>query len=225
LDAVECQNPYMHTIDEWKQTFDECKSKRETLPKWVLINSIPAFDVFKSIPSIDEFKEKVLKKTLDYAIALNVSKVHLMLQDVNNENEVAKNYELLQFASRFMAPHNITCVIEPLSTRPKYYLRSYHQSKDIVNTLNEPNLKVMLDSFHMQKLHGNFTENVMALKDVIGHVQISQTPKRDSPMNPGEVDHSYILQLISEVYKDFVGLEYSCQTGDDLNWINNFTHL
>jgi hydroxypyruvate isomerase len=45
----------------------------------------------------------------------------------------------------------------------------------------------------------------------VGHVQISQTPKRDSPMSEdGEVNHRYfLLKLVAPFYQDFIGLEYN----------------
>jgi hydroxypyruvate isomerase len=45
----------------------------------------------------------------------------------------------------------------------------------------------------------------------VGHVQISQTPKRNCPMSEdGEVNHRYFLsKLIAPFYQDFIGLEYN----------------
>ncbi len=44
----------------------------------------------------------------------------------------------------------------------------------------------------------------------VGHVQVSQTPERNCPMNEdGEVNHRYFLsELIAPFYQDFIGLEY-----------------
>ena len=44
----------------------------------------------------------------------------------------------------------------------------------------------------------------------VGHVQVSQTPNRNSPMSEdGEVNHRYFLsKLVAPFYQDFVGLEY-----------------
>jgi len=45
----------------------------------------------------------------------------------------------------------------------------------------------------------------------VGHVQISQTPKRNCPMDEdGEVNHRYFLtKLVEPFYNDFIGLEYN----------------
>lgn len=151
-------------------------------------------------------------------------------------NSRLKIVDLARYAAKTLAPHGAMVVIEPLSIRPNYYLRSYADAKSIATATGtfsgvvEPNLKVMLDSYHLQRLHGNLTENIevitiwnfMAKQQVIsdyfllqnvkaqvGHVQISQTPDRDNPMNCGEVNHEYFLKLVSQFYDDYIGLEYS----------------
>lgn len=75
----------------------------------------------------------------------------------------SKIIDLVYQAARFFQPHNITCLIEPLSTRLNYYLRSYSTAIDIVKSSKIDNLKVMLDSYHLQRLHGNLTERVQVL--------------------------------------------------------------
>lgn len=63
--------------------------------------------------------------------------------------------QLLVKGARFLNNLNVTCLIEPLSTRPNYYLRSYDTALALVKELNEPNLKIMFDTYHLQRLHGN----------------------------------------------------------------------
>ena len=63
--------------------------------------------------------------------------------------------QLLVKGARYLAKLNVTCLIEPLSTRPNYYLRSYDVALQLINELNEPNLKIMFDTYHLQRLHGN----------------------------------------------------------------------
>ena len=80
FEAVEFQNPFDVSIEEWK----ELVSKSKPL-KWVLINSLPLFDQTKEIPTFEQYQQLVLQRTLDYAKALKVSKVHLLMMDVDND--------------------------------------------------------------------------------------------------------------------------------------------
>ncbi|CAF5176869.1 unnamed protein product, partial [Rotaria magnacalcarata] len=106
-----------------------------------------------------------------------------------------------------------------------YYLRSYSTAIDIVKSSKTDNLKVMLDSFHLQRLHGNLTERVQEMIPFVGHVQISQTPKRNCPMSDdGEVNHRYFLsKLVEPFYQDFVGLEYTDSSNASFEWLNEFS--
>lgn len=79
-----------------------------------------------------------------------------------------KIIDLVHQAARFFEPHKIMCLVEPLSTRPNYYLRSYSTAMDIVRSSPTENLKVMLDSLHLQRLHGNLTERVKVIQ-LISH--------------------------------------------------------
>ena len=117
---------------------------------------------------------------------------------------------LLKHGAKRLNEHNITCVIEPLSIRKSYYLRCYSQAKSILEQLDQPNLKILVDSYHMQMLNGNLTTIVNELREQTGHVQISQAPLRDCPANVGEINFDYFLDLIAKSgYSDYVGLEYN----------------
>lgn len=80
--AVECQNPYDVSIEEWK----DLVSKNRPV-QWVLINSVPLFEQTKEIPSFEQYQQLVLHRTLDYAKALKVSKVHLLMMDTDNDTD------------------------------------------------------------------------------------------------------------------------------------------
>ena len=82
FEAVECQNPYDLSIEEWK----ELMPKNRTL-KWILINSVPLFDQTKEIPSFEQYQQLVLHRTLDYAKTLKVPKVHLIMMDTDNDTD------------------------------------------------------------------------------------------------------------------------------------------
>lgn len=91
FEAIECQLPYQHTIEEWRKTFENAQKERtgSVLPKFDLINSIPVFSVFKDkIPTIAEFDEQILERTLDYAKLFKVNKVHLVLTDSHSSKDL-----------------------------------------------------------------------------------------------------------------------------------------
>lgn len=82
FEAIEFQNPYTVSIDDWKETM----SKNKAL-KWILINSLPLYDQVNGIPTFDDYQKLVLDRTLLYAKELNVSKVHLVMTDIKDDSE------------------------------------------------------------------------------------------------------------------------------------------
>ncbi|CAG2182080.1 unnamed protein product [Oppiella nova] len=93
----------------------------------------------------------------------------------------------------------------------------------------------MLDTYHLQRLHGNLTHYINDLGPYVGHVQISQVPDRDCPVGEGEINHNYALKQISRVYDGYVGLEYKSgsicvlisydKSSDSFVWLNQFKDL
>lgn len=231
FETIECQFPYQLSTNQWSEIFKECKQlgSIQRLPKWNLINSEPLYLHFKWIPNFEDYRRQILDKTLNYAKYLNCQKVHLMLGDVLKDPNYDANYnqllDLLKKSCQLLQNENITCVIEPLSTRDNYYLQSYSVAQSILSNLNQPNLKIMLDVFHLQRLHGNVTHYINELKEYIGHVQISQVPNRDCPLNEGELDYKYILKILSKTYDQPIGLEYVSKAHDNFDWLINFINL
>ena len=86
FNAVEAQDPYKNSIDDWKKELDSLKA--EAKPEFVLINSPAPFVQYANrFPTVDEF-DAILKTTGDYVQALNVRKVHLMLPDIKSSDQM-----------------------------------------------------------------------------------------------------------------------------------------
>lgn len=225
---VECQNPYEVPLEELK-----CISSKHAA-EWVLINSPPLFANWQgeNLPSDDEYKSLILDKTLEYASGLSVPIVHLVMNDLVDKSPLGESkpssqmtriVELLNFAARIAEPLGVTCVIEPLCIRDNYYLRSYDSAKAIVSGEGrQRNLKIMLDTFHMQMLGGNLTASIDALIPHTGHVQISQAPLRNCPLAAGEINYPYVLKQLSKKWPNPIGLECNSDSSESFSWLRDF---
>ncbi|KAL3267738.1 hypothetical protein HHI36_006865 [Cryptolaemus montrouzieri] len=103
-------------------------------------------------------------------------------------------------------------------------MNSYQRAVEVVKKIGSPNLKIMLDVFHLQHIQGNITNTIKDLAKFIGHVQIAQVPNRHEPNHPGELNYKYILDVLEkEGYKDWIGLEYKPKTDttSGLKWIQD----
>ncbi|XP_017785523.1 PREDICTED: putative hydroxypyruvate isomerase [Nicrophorus vespilloides] len=184
---------------------------------------------FAAIPGKTPEFRKSMEKTITYAKALKVKKIHIMAGNVAKptpKNDVCY-IENLRMAAKMLEANNIMGVIEPINnhTVPDYYLNSYEKATDVVKCIDSPNLKIMLDLFHMQKICGNLTMTIEKLVPYTGHVQIAQSPDRHEPDSPGEINYPYVLDVLRKAgYNDWIGLEYK-PAGDlvsGLKWIQSF---
>jgi hydroxypyruvate isomerase len=77
----------------------------------------------------------------------------------------------------------------------------------------------------MVHFKGNQLINFQELGPYIGHVQISQVPLRDCPVGDGEINHDFILKKISEVYSDYIGLEYKSKNFEIITYFETIVLL
>ncbi|KAH8035260.1 hypothetical protein HPB51_004501 [Rhipicephalus microplus] len=130
-------------------------------------------------------------------------------------------------AAGLLEKEGIVGVIEPLckQVKPGYFLNSYEQAARYVTQLNHKNLRLLLDVFHLQMSSGDLTNTIASVYPLVGHIQVSQAPRRDELNAPGEINYKYILHLLEELsYDDWIGLEYtpSGQSGDGISWIKDY---
>ena len=87
--------------------------------------------------------------------------------------------------------------------------------------VGRPNFRLQYDCYHAQRAEGNIMATVQANLDIIGHVQIADSPARHEP-GTGELDYGRILPFFDAIgYDGWVGLEYkpSSTTRASLAWI------
>lgn len=226
--AVECAFPYVHTVEE------VVAAQKKANVEQILINAFVG-DVtkgelgFASIPGAEEKFNDSLNLAVKYAKALKCSRVHVMsgaVEKVNEEN--VKTYEKnIKHAASLFEKENIIGLIEPINpfSVPKYYMNDFQKGLKVVKKVNSPNLKLMLDMFHLQHLHGNLTLNIKELLPYVGHIQVAQVPDRHEPNTSGEIDYRYIFSLLEQLeYDGWIGLEYRPAGGtkEGLKWVEEF---
>lgn len=230
--AIESGFPFGYTLEQIKQ------AKESAGIEQVLIN-LKTGDTSKgelgvtAVPGKeDEFREN-FRTTIDYAKAVKAKKIHIMAGKMEDPVTQAnwETYEKnLKYAADILKSENLIGLIEPINqySVPKYFLNHFGKAVDIIKHINSPNLKLMLDIFHLQQISGDLSHTITNLMPYVGHVQIAQVPNRNEPNTPGEINYEYILKLLSEKgYNDWIGLEYKPldKTKDGLTWINDYGYF
>lgn len=226
---VECQFPYSYSSEHIKDKLADLHLSM------VLLNLYPGnwdkgdrgMAIYKE--RTEEFKESVYQG-IEYARHLNVNKMHCMA-GVCLEKQDSPAYretyiENLRFAAQKALEYNITILIEPINhfDMPGYFLNNLEEARKMIKETRMPNLQLQYDFYHIQRLYGESTKSFLQYKDVIGHVQIADTPGRHQP-GTGDVDFLEIFQTLSFAdYQGFVGLEYNPlgRSEDSFEWLEPF---
>uniref|UniRef100_T1ID65 Putative hydroxypyruvate isomerase n=2 Tax=Rhodnius TaxID=13248 RepID=T1ID65_RHOPR len=226
--AVECANPYEYPIEQ------VVKAKEDACLEQILINT-PINSVNKELgyaalgPNYQNKFMQGIHKALEYAKALKCSVVHIMSGIVECPAQNNKKYliENLRAVKPLFEGANITGVIEAINPHSvkNYYLNSYDTAVEVINEVGSPNIRLLMDIYHLQRIKGDLSISVEKLLPYTSHVQIAQVPGRQEPNSAGELDYKYLLGLLESCsYGGYVGLEYhpAGDTRAGLNWITEF---
>jgi hydroxypyruvate isomerase len=152
---------------------------------------------------------------LEYADAMQCRHVHVMAGQVqtnlSKDDAWACYIENIAYAARAAAAVDKVVMIEPLNAvdRPTYLLNTQAQAREVIERLALPNVKIMLDLFHLQRGEGNLIENMLRSLPHAAHVQIADNPGRHEP-GTGEVNFDAVFKaLVDAGYEGWVGCEYS----------------
>lgn len=228
FDAVECLFPYELSAD------DLAERLRHHGLRLVLFNLPPGdWDAgergLAALPGrAAEFAASVTA-ALPYAQASGCRQLHALAglvpasasaadRDAMHHTYVAN----LRHAAQILAGHDITLLIEPISTpgMPGYFLNYQQQAHDVVAEVDEPNLRVQMDLYHCQIMEGDLASRLRRHLDAVGHIQIAGVPGRHEP-DDGEINYPYLFDLLDELgYAGHVGCEYRPRAGTSagLGW-------
>ena len=104
----------------------------------------------------------------------------------------------------------VTLLIEPLSgwDYPAMLINDFHDAYAVVKAVDHPAVRLMFDMFHLQAMNGNILRNLDLTYDVVGMVQIADSPHRSEP-GSGEINFVTVLRhLQAKGYTGLVELEH-----------------
>ena len=99
--------------------------------------------------------------------------------------------------------------LEPFNpyNHPEHFLHGAKDAVRICREINNPNLKLNWDLFHMQRAEGNVVHNLKEGIDQCALIQIADSPARRQP-GTGEMNYSFILgEAFAAGFNGPIGLE------------------
>lgn len=135
--------------------------------------------------------------------------------------------ENLRWAAPQLAEAGVTMLVEPHCSKdfPGYVLDRLAQVRRIVEAVASPNVRMLLDTYHSQRMEGDLIGNFRRHRDVIAHVQVGNPPGRHEP-DAGEVNHlSFFRALDDAGYDGLVVGEYFPEhaTSAGLAWVDKWS--
>jgi len=176
---------------------------------------------FAAVPGLQERFKKDFGRALRYARTLGAQHLHVM-SGVAEGPEARTTFENnLRWAATEAPTQSLT--IEPINnaTNPGYFLNSFDLGREIVMTIDAPNLRLQFDAFHAAKITGDVPGTWAAMRDITVHVQVAQMPDRTDP-DQGKIDFpAFFSTLDSQGYQGWISGEYKpgAATVDGLGWI------
>ncbi|XP_071486912.1 putative hydroxypyruvate isomerase [Diadema antillarum] len=232
--AVECVMPYDRSMEEI------AAAREEAGVEHVLMSSHPG-DIaagdrgIAALPGREEEFRETLELSISYCKALACKRMHVMSGKIPPHAEGERSallkkmedtlVENLKYAAERFKKEGIMAVIEPINDRytiPNYFLTRQDQAVEIIKRVNNDNLKLQLDIFHVQLVHGDLTRIIKEVMPFVGHIQVAQAPGRNEPSLKGEINYDYIFDVLEGTgYDGWIGAEYiptTAKTEDSLAW-------
>ncbi len=124
-------------------------------------------------------------------------------------------------------PGGFTLLIEALNAvdKPGYLLPSPERALAIVKEFNRPNVGLLYDVYHADRVGCDLTRIIREEIHWVGHIQIADSPGRHQP-GTGKIPFQQFFDLIERTgYGGYIGLEYRPlgSTRDSLTWLQTRT--
>ncbi|OYU19810.1 MAG: isomerase [Rhodobacteraceae bacterium PARR1] len=172
-----------------------------------------------ALPGREAEARAAIDEALAYARATGTGAVHVMAGNSGGPRARAAFISNLRYACTQAA--GMTILIEPLNpyNAPGYYLNSTGRAADIIREVDQPNLRLMFDCYHVQIIEGDVCRRLDSLLPLIGHIQIASVPDRGTP-DHGELDYAHVLRRIGELgWAAPIGAEYLPGPDPDFTWL------
>lgn len=225
FEAVEILQPYSLPPEVLNRCLEDSGLQ------WILLNT-PMGNAaggergLAAIPGRESDFRECFSQALLYARTCHVPMIHCMAgvvpQELDESSCLQTFRQNLVVAADEAAEAGVQLLLEPLNTQdvPGYLITSTNQVREIVESLDLPNIRLQYDFYHLQIMQGNLAAGLKEHLDIIGHVQFSSLPGRHEPQY-GEVNMPHLFQVLDELgYAGWVGCEYrpKADTLSGLSW-------
>lgn len=209
FDAVECHMPYEWAVDDVRSALEE------TGLSMVSLNTRIGDDGdlgVAALPGREDLARRYIDEAINYATDIGCAAVSVVAGTSGRTDSAEAVYRSnLAYAAQRAHDVGVTILIEPLNTNvaSDYHLVSADRGAETIEAIGAPNLKLMLDCFHVAVMEGDLEPVFERVLGHVGHVQFASIPDRLEP-NVGVVDYATFLPWLADLgYTGPFGAEYT----------------
>jgi hydroxypyruvate isomerase len=230
--AVEIQFPYACSAKSLKDGLDNADQK-------LILFNVDAGDLLQGGEGLACVPEKsnqflqAVDQAVRYAEILKPEAINILPgcchAEHRNQEYLETFLENLRYATQAFDLLGIKTVFEAINTydMPGFLVSGGQQMLSILNQINQPNLFMQVDIYHLQMMGEAPEEFIAEHADRIGHIQFADCPGRGQP-GTGLLDFEHIFtEIAKSSYSGWVGAEYkpTGSTADSLDWMQLKTKL
>lgn len=146
----------------------------------------------------------------------------------NKVEDTQRSIENIRKLAGLAAVHGITLNMEVLNRFEGYMLNECEEAVCYVKAVGKSNVKVMLDTFHMNIEEDSLTEAIRKAGGLLGHIHIGEANRRP-PSAQGRIPWKNIGQALKDVgYDQYVVMEpferMGGQVGKDISIWRDLSH-
>ncbi len=120
---------------------------------------------------------------------------------IDKAGDLKRSIENMRTLADMAAAYDITLGMEVLNRFEGYLLNICEEAVDYVEKVNKPNVKIMLDVFHMNIEEDSFSDAIRLAGDRLGHLHLGEGNRRP-PHAEGRMPWAEIGQALHEIGYD-----------------------
>lgn len=207
------------------QNFDVPKIQAALQQHGVQASSIvsiytPERDVVSSDPHIREAAAAYIRGNIDFAHAIGAELVTFtptacmkISPEVDLETEWGWAVATARASAQYAAQFGIRMAVEPWNRYETYLINTAEQANRFVDEVAEPNIGVMVDTFHMSIEEANIAQAIESIGPRLAHVHLADS-NRAAP-GQGHLDFDPIMKAIVDTgYQGWISYELLPAAGD-----------
>jgi len=136
-------------------------------------------------------------------------------QGADKEVIVNRSIESMKETAKIAVDNNVTMMLEVVNRFEQYIMNNCDEALDYVERVNSPNVKIMLDTFHMNIEEDTIGVAIKKAGNQLGHLHIGENNRR--PPGYGHIPWDELVSALKEIgYQGYIVMEPFLMPGGEV---------